>query len=459
MKSKEINEILDLLNRSHSEFQNIDLIKKELIKHGFIEFKEDDKFIFDKNLKALVTRNNSSLIAFSLPDINFDENDYFGDRFALTKGKIDKDDKCILPFKIVACHADSPALKIKENPTLNIEGYNCLKVEKYGGMIDSCWLDKPLSIAGRLVVNKSNKIYTKLVDIDKDLCIIPNLAIHLNREINDGFKYNAEETLLPIIGMSKKEDLFINLINKYKEDDEEILGYDLYLYNREKASLIGANDEFICAPKLDDMLSVYAGLNGFLNSNSKLTINVFAVFNNEEVGSNSINGADSNFLDSVLRRIAFSFDIDESAYYSLLDNSILISLDNVHAFHPLYPSKYESKNKVIINEGIALKHNSNMFYTTDAISGAIVKKIAKDNNIKLQNFYNRSDVRGGSTLGNISNSHVSLISADIGIGQLAMHSNYELAGVKDTLDMIRFISSFYSEDIIKEGNTLSISKE
>ncbi len=323
---------------------------------------------------------------------------------------------------------------------------NVLKVEKYGGMIDSCWLDKPLGISGRVVYKKENSIESRLVDIDQNIAIIPNLAIHFNREINNGFAYNPQKDLMPILGISE-DDLFMKLLEKTQKDGEEILSYDLYLFNREKAQYLGYDDQFITSPKLDDLACAYSSILGLLDSNNSNGIDVCVVFNNEEVGSNSINGADSDFLSSNLKRIAKSLGFNGDEHKKAIAKSFLISADNAHALHPNYVEKSDDKNLVLLNKGVVVKHNSNMAYTSDAFSSSLFKLIAQKAKIPVQDFYNRSDVRGGSTLGNISNSQISFYSVDIGIAQLAMHSNYEMIGKADLNDMYLVLKEFYSSNL------------
>ncbi len=420
----EINDkVIKLLNNSHCEYQVIDNIKKLLNDANFIELKESEDFKVEKGKSYYVTRNMSSIIAFKVSE-NISS----------------------LYYKIVASHSDSPALKIKENPTLIINDYNVLKVEKYGGMIDSCWLDKPLGISGRIVYKKGNSIETRLVDFNDDIAIIPNLAIHFNREINTGFAYNPQKDLMPIIGINK-EDLFLNLINSTAKENEEILSYDLYLFNREEAKYLGINKEFITSPKLDDLACAYSSILGLIDSKNSDGIDVCVVFNNEEVGSNSINGADSDFLRINLKRVAKSLGFYSEEHKKALAKSFLISADNAHALHPNYVEKSDNKNLVYVNGGIVVKHNSNMSYTSDAFSSSIFKLVADKANVKTQDFYNRSDIRGGSTLGNISNSQISFNSVDIGIGQLAMHSNYEMLGSSDLNDMYLVLKEFYNSNL------------
>ena len=428
-----INGLKSFLDKSHSQFQSVENIKSILVENGFNELKEDEEFVLEQGKSYFVLRNLTSILAFKVPS-------YIKD----------------LRFQVVAVHSDSPAFKIKENPCVFDNGYVKLKVEGYGGMIRSVWLDKPLSIAGRIVVDDGEKLVSRLIDIDKDLAIIPNVAIHFNREINKGYEYNPQVDLCPIIGQSETdEDLLLKELNKFVNKNEKILSHDLYLYNREKATLLGANEEFFVAPKLDDLACDYTALEGFIAAKPQDFVQVFVSFDNEEVGSESINGADSTFLESILKRITFALGKEKEDYFRAVASSFLISADNGHAVHPNHPELSDNKNLVKLNEGIVLKYNANMKYTSDALSSGVIKRLCKKENIKYQEFFNRSDMVGGSTLGNISISHVSMLSVDIGLAQLAMHSNYEVCGSKDVDDMIKLIKTFYETSIIvKESNVL-----
>ena len=425
-------ELLDLLNTSYTQYHAVNNMKNILLKEGFKELKESESYSLKAGDKCFVIRNLTSIIAFKIGN-EINENSH---------------------FQIVASHSDSPNFKIKEHIYNEKASTYTLTVEPYGGLIHSCWLDKPLSIAGRIVTSKANNIKSSLFSIDKDLCIIPNLAIHMNREINNGFIYNPQIDLCPILGMKDGTNILEEYIKKGLDKDESLISYDLYLYNREKATHLGFNDEFIASPKLDDLASAYSTLKGFILGDNSQNINVFACFDNEEVGSMSINGADSTFLENTLRRIHLSLFNDESKYLSSLAKSSLISADNAHAMHPNHPEKTENDSQVLLNNGIVLKHNANMHYCSDALSSALIKTLGALNNLNIQEYFNRSDIRGGSTLGNISISHVSILSVDIGLPQLAMHSNYETMGAKDYDDMIILLTSYFSKNIEVDGENI-----
>lgn len=432
IKEESINKLLlDLFNNSYNEYFAISNIKKLLDDNGFICLLENEKYEISLGKSYYILRDGSSIIAFKVPE------------------KLDE-----LYFKIVASHSDSPVLKIKENPTVIENGYNKLKVEKYGGMIVSSWLDKPLGIAGRVCYKNGNAITTRLVNFPTNL-IIPNVAIHQNRDINNGFIYNPQIDLLPILGLGNN-DLFKELLDSTRNNEEEILSYDLNLYNKEKAVLGGINNEFIYSPKEDNLVSAYISILSLISSISYDGISLGVVFNNEEVGSSSLNGADSDFLATNLKRISKSLGFSNDELSRALVKSYLVSLDNAHAIHPNHPEMSDKTNNCLINEGVVIKHNSNMLYTSEAISSAIIKLIASKENISLQTFFNRADARGGSTLGNISLTHVSIRSVDLGIPQLAMHSNYEVMGSKDTINAYKLLKALFNSKIKIEGENVTI---
>ena len=352
-------------------------------------------------------------------------------------------------FNIVASHSDSPTFKIKANAEIEVKNkYVKLNTEKYGGMICSTWFDRPLSIAGRILVKENNAVKTHLVNIDKDLVIIPNLAIHMNREVNDGYTYNAQIDMLPLYGDNSSKGSLMKTIAKEAEVEEEsILDTDLFLYNRMNGTKIGSNEEYISSPRLDDLECAFTSLSAFLSENTSNSASVYCVFDNEEVGSGTKQGADSTFLYDVLRRINISLGKTEEDYYRLISSSFMVSADNAHALHPNYTDKSDLTNKVYMNDGIVIKYNANQKYTTDAVSASIFKTICDSVDVPYQTFTNRSDILGGSTLGNISNAHVSLNTIDIGLAQLAMHSTYETAGAKDVTYMIDAIKAFYNTSI------------
>ena len=438
MNAQHIEELFQFIENSPSCFHAIVTIRKKLNDEGFIELVEGRSWQIEKGKKYYVTRNLSSIIAFKIP-----ENDFKN-------------------FHIVASHSDSPTFKIKENAEIEVNNkYVKLNTEKYGGMICSTWFDRPLSIAGRILVKEGKLVKTHLVNIDKDLVIIPNLAIHMNRAVNDGYKYNAQIDMLPLYGdNTSKGSLMKTVAQSVGVEEDSILGTDLFLYNRMRGTKIGANSEYISSPRLDDLECAYASLSAFLSETNSNSASVYCVFDNEEVGSGTKQGADSTLLYDVLRRINMCLGNSEEDYYKLIASSFMVSADNAHALHPNYSDKSDPTNKVYINDGIVIKYNANQKYTTDAVSASIFKSICDSVNVPYQTFTNRSDILGGSTLGNISNAHVSLNTIDIGLAQLAMHSTYETAGAKDVTYLIDALKAFYNTSIeqVEDGQYIINSK-
>ena len=427
-----LKDLMDFLDSSVTMFHAINECEKVLQRSGFTYLPENEKWNINKG-KYYTKRNSSSLIAFDIA-----EGDYH--------------------FQISAAHSDSPTFKLKDRPVIEANGYLKLNVEGYGGMINSTWLDKPLTLAGRVMVNTDKGIETRLLHIDRDLLIIPNVPIHFNREINKGFAFNNQVDMLPILSAGNlKEADFDNMIAKELGiEAEAILAKDLYLVNRQKAAIIGFDNELISSGRLDDLECVYTSLRGFVEAENKNHINVFAVFDNEEVGSVTKQGAMSTFLASTLDRVNTALGKSKEEYYRAIAKSILISCDNAHAVHPNHPELFDVKNRPVLNQGIAIKESANQKYTTDAFSRAILKKILEKKNIPYQTFANRSDIAGGSTLGNLSNTVVSMNAVDIGLPQLAMHSAYETAGAKDVGYAFETLKAFFEANIDIKDDKVAI---
>ena len=424
-----VNEqLLTFLDHSPTPFHAIHNIREILLSEGYTELFEKDEWELNAG-KYFVTRNLSSIIAFRIP-----EGEPTG-------------------FMIGASHSDSPALKIKENPEIVKDGYVKLNVEGYGGMLCAPWFDRPLSVAGRVVLQEDNRIITRLINIDRDLLILPSLAIHMNRSANKGYEYNMQNDMCPLLGSEEVKGKFMSLIAETAGcDADKIMGYDLYLYIREKGSIWGADQEYVSAMHLDDLQCGFADLHGFLQASGTSSIPVLVVFDNEEVGSLTKQGADSTFLHDIMKRIAHDLGKDEVGYMRLLASSFMVSADNSHAVHPNHADKSDPVNRPKMNQGIVIKHEANQKYTSDAISTAVFREICKEADVPVQIFTNRSDLPGGSTLGSISNGHVSLNTVDVGLPQLSMHSPYETAGVKDTEYLIRAMKVFFSKTLVDDGN-------
>jgi Aspartyl aminopeptidase len=427
-----LKDLMDFLDSSVTMFHAINECEKVLQRSGFIYLPENGKWNINKG-KYYTKRNSSSLIAFDIA-----EGDYH--------------------FQISAAHSDSPTFKLKDRPVIEANGYLKLNVEGYGGMINATWLDKPLTLAGRVMVNTDKGIETRLLHIDRDLLIIPNVPIHFNREINKGFAFNNQVDMLPIFSAGNlKEADFDNILAKELGiEAEAILAKDLYLVNRQKAAIIGFDNELISSGRLDDLECVYTSLRGFVEAENKNHINVFAVFDNEEVGSVTKQGAMSTFLASTLDRVNTALGKSKEEYYRAIAKSILISCDNAHAVHPNHPELFDVKNRPVLNQGIAIKESANQKYTTDAFSRAILKKILEKKNIPYQTFANRSDIAGGSTLGNLSNTVVSMNAVDIGLPQLAMHSAYETAGAKDVGYAFETLKAFFEANIYIKDDKVAV---
>jgi len=427
-----LRDLMNFLDSSVTMFHAINECEKVLQNCGYIYLPENEKW----NIRAgkyYTKRNSSSLIAFDIAN-----GDYH--------------------FQISAAHSDSPTFKLKDRPIIESNGYLKLNVEAYGGMIDATWLDKPLTLAGRVMVDTKDGIETRLLFIDKDLLIIPNVPIHFNREINKGFAFNNQVDMLPVFsaGNLSEADFDKMLAKELGVKPEAILAKDLYLVNRQKATVIGYDNELISSGRLDDLECVYTSLLGFIEAMNNDHINVFAVFDNEEVGSVTKQGAMSTFLVSTLNRINKALGKSDEDYYRAIAKSMLISCDNAHAIHPNHPELFDVKNRPVLNKGIAIKESANQKYTTDAFSRAVLKKILDNKNIPYQTFANRSDIIGGSTLGNLSNTAVSMNAVDIGLPQLAMHSAYETAGAKDVEYAIEALRAFFETNIDIKDDKVSL---
>ena len=409
-----IESLKDFLDSAHSVYHAVSALEWMLEEAGYTCLSEQEAWELYPGGKYYLTRGGSALIAFRIP---------FGNPTG---------------FMMSASHSDRPTFKLKENCEM-VGTYTRLSTEKYGGMLISTWLDRPLSVAGRVMVDTDNGIQSRLVDIDRDLLMIPNVAIHMNRNANENQSWNPAVDTLPLAGGK-------NCAGKLNELLEElaggkILGHDLYLYIREKASVWGLEDEYLSSAALDDLACAWCCTRGFLEAESSAAIPVLCVFDSEEVGSSSVQGAASTFLEHTLAKIASEIQVD---LYELLTNSFMISADNGHAIHPNHPEYADSKNAPVLGQGVVLKFNANLRYTTDGISAALFRKICSNAEVPVQTYCNRADIPGGSTLGNISLAKVSVPTADIGLPQLAMHSCYETAAVADVEYLCKAMTVFYS---------------
>ena len=415
-------ELFSFIKKSPTGFHAVHELANYLTEAGFERLAEGNTWNLAEGGKYFVTRNQSAIIAFKVS-----RKDYSG-------------------FHIAASHSDSPSLKIKEDPEMNVENqYVKLNVEKYGGMLCAPWFDRPLSVAGRIIVKDGNRLTTKLINVDRDLLMIPNLAIHMNREANSGVSYNPQKDMLPLFSMGGSDVSLQKLLSTQLDvEEKDILSHDLFLYNRMEGSIWGAENEFASSARLDDLQCAFASLKGFLGAQKQDCIAVHCVLDNEEVGSGTKQGAASTFLKDTLLRINSGLGRTYEEYLMTLADSFMISADNAHALHPNYTDKADPVNHPLLNKGIVIKYNANQKYCTDAVSAAVFKDLCDRAGVPWQTFVNRSDIPGGSTLGNISNTQVPMNTVDIGLPQLSMHSPYETAGVRDTEYFVKAAKEFFA---------------
>ncbi len=409
-----IDALCDFLNASHSLYHAQAYLLELLEKHGYIRLYEHDAWNLVPGGKYCLLRGGTTLVAFRIPTEQ-------------PKG-----------FLLSASHSDRPCFKVKENFTLTGH-YARMEVERYGGSLMFSWLDRPLSVAGRVMVETEEGIRAQLIDIDRDLLLIPNVAIHMNRQINEGYKWNPAVDTIPLMGSKEASGKLEALLEE--QAGGKILGHDLYLYVRQKASRWGVDNEYISAQAIDDLECAWGCTQGLLNATESGSVPVLCVFDSEEVGSGSAQGAASMFLPDVLRRIcaAMHWDMDR-----MLAQSFMVSADNAHAVHPNHPELADPNNAPVMGQGLVLKYSSSLSYCTDGTSAAIFRKVCQKAGVKVQSFYNRADIPGGSTLGRISLGKVSIPTADIGLPQLAMHSAYETAAAADAIAIEDAMTAYYS---------------
>lgn len=413
-------DLIHFIAKSPSTFHAVRGIKAALLYAGFTEIREEDTWQIEKGGKYVVTRNGSALMAFTVPQEGAEA------------------------FHITASHCDSPTFKIKEDPEIADGPYVKLNVEGYGGMIMSTWLDRPLSVAGRLLVTENGHLAEKLVAIDGTMLVIPSVAIHMNRSVNQHKEWKVQKDMLPLYGMTGAKTPFMDVIAAAaKVKAEDILAHDLILYSRVPGTIWGEEREFISSPKLDDLQCAFACFRGFTQGQKEKYISVYALFDNEEVGSATSQGAGSTFLANTLERLARSLGYSYDETMAMIARSFMISADNAHSVHPNHPEYADPVNRPVINGGIVIKYSAAQKYATNAFSAAYFKKLCKSHDIPTQTFTNHSDNPGGSTLGNISNTVIAIPTVDIGLPQLAMHSSYETAGVKDTAYLVDAVTKFY----------------
>ena len=419
---KRIESLIDFLDKAHSVFHAVAGLEKALLDAGYQALNEWDAWNLIPGGKYYLKRNDSAILAFRIPQ-------------GAPKG-----------FLLSASHADRPCFKVKENAQL-VGAYTRLAVERYGGMLIAPWLDRPLSVAGRVMVETESGIESRLVDIDRDLLLIPNVAIHMNRQANDGYKWNPAVDTLPLMGSKEAAGKFQTVLEEAAGG--KILGHDLYLYVRQKASVWGLEEEYISSAALDDLECAWCCTQGFLHAAESSAIPVLSVFDSEEVGSSSLQGAASDLLEATLSRICGCLNLPLP---QMLAQSFMVSADNAHAIHPNHPELADAANAPVMGKGVVIKYNANQRYTTDGVSAAIFRQVCGKAEVPVQTYCNRADLPGGSTLGNISLAHVSVPSVDIGLPQLAMHSSYETAAVADAIALEKAMAAYYSATLERTGS-------
>lgn len=417
------SELFDFIKKSPSAYHTVETVSQALNALGYSELSEGEDWDLADGGRYYVKRNGTSIIAFRAK-------------------------KLASGFMIAASHSDSPAFRLKMTPELR-GAYTRLEVERYGGMIHYSWLDRPLSLAGRVIVRTKGGLSVRLCNLDKDVAVIPSVAIHLNRTVNEGYKFNPAVDLLPVTGCGAR-GIMAAVAESVGADEDSIVSHDLFLYNREEGRVIGVDEELIMSPRLDDLECVFASLRAFLNASETESVPVLAVFDNEEIGSDTKQGAASTFLYDVLSRIA------GDNYRKMINGSLMLSADNAHARHPNHPELSDADNAPMLNGGVVIKWNANQKYATDGASMAIFSEICDKAGVKTQSYYNRADLPGGSTLGSIANTKVPIPTVDIGLAQLAMHSASETAGASDVSEMIKALRAFYATSLKRVGSEIII---
>ena len=427
-------ELVEFIAACPSMFHTAATACERLEAEGFTRLAEGEAWQLETGGSYYVERNGSSVIAFTVG-----ANATAADAYH---------------FQIAAAHSDSPTFKLKAVPELDGPGgARRLAVEAYGGMLDYTWFDRPLSLAGRVVVRTEDGVKSRLIAPDRDLAIIPSLAIHLDRDQNKAFSPNRARDLFPLVSAGElDEGAFEEYIAREAGvDAADMLGFDLFLVNRVPGRVWGVSDEFVSSAKLDDLMCAFTSLGAFLAAKNDASVFVWCCFDNEEVGSNTKQGAMSTFLPDVLTRVTSALGLSAEDYRRALAKSMLVSCDNAHAVHPNRPDLYDGTNRCVMNGGIVVKEAANQHYCTDAFSRAVFVGICEKAGVPVQTFANRSDMAGGSTLGNLSNMQASMHAVDVGCAQLAMHSAYETAGARDVTLAQQALKAFYEADLHIDG--------
>ena len=421
-------QLFDFLAASPSCYHAVQALAKRLEQNGYTQLREQDAWTLTPGGKYFVTRNGSSLLSFRVPQ------------------------SAPAGFLMAAAHTDSPTFKIKHNPEKKSGPYVQLSTEKYGGMLMGTWFDRPLSIAGRALVREDGRLVTRLIDLDRDAALIPNMPIHFNRDINSGYSYNPQTDMLPLFGgKDAKGALAAEIAAKAGAKEEDVVACDLFLYNRTPASVWGANEEFFSCPRIDDLECAYTTLWGFLQGRGEEEGrgDVWVMFDNEEVGSSSRQGACGTLFADVLSRVEESLGVTKEQSIRARTNTLLLSADNGHATHPNHPEKSDPANPIVMGGGVLLKTNASQKYTTSGFTGAAFSAICKKAGVPVQTCANRADVPGGSTLGNLLGHQILMPMVDIGLGQLAMHSAMETASCADAEYMAKAVAEYYNTPIFQ----------
>ena len=419
-------ELIDFIRKSPTAFQAAETISAMLEEAGFVRLSEGGEWRLKPGGCYYLTRNLSSVAAFRIPETADS-------------------------FMIAASHTDSPTFKLKNSYEDEACGkYLRLNTERYGSSLFSTWFDRPLSLAGRVILKDGDRFTAKSVSVDRDLLLIPSVAIHFNRQTNDGMKIDPSVDTVPLFSTPERKGALRRIVAEAAgAPEEQLAGMDLFLYNRTPGCIWGADNEFFSAPRIDNLMCAFGTLKGFLSAEKGRAVQVYAAFDNEETGSGSKQGAGSTLLRDTLERIAESLGKD---LRRMLASSFMLSADNGHARHPNHPELSDAENAPYMNEGVVIKTNAAQKYTTDGLSAALFTEICRRADVPVQQFANRSDLAGGSTLGGISNTKVPLNTVDIGLAQLAMHSSYETAGCADAAYLIRAARECYESALETSGD-------
>ena len=430
MEKRLAQELIDFLYKSPTAYHAASSVKDILDNEGFEEIFEKDAWKFKKGGKYYLVKNNSAVIAFKVGN-----------------GEIEKDG-----FRLIGAHTDAPGFRIKPNAEMKTEDhYIRLNTEVYGGPILYTWFDRPLGIAGRVILKGKSalKPRVELVNINKPVLIIPSLAIHMNRSVNEGYNFNRQKDTLPLVGfvneeLEKKGYLMSLLTKELGVSEDEILDFDLYLYEYEKGCVMGINEELISAGKLDDQWMVFAGVKALINSTDIDSTKVMICIDNEEIGSLTAQGARSKLIRGTLERIAIALGKNSEEFFRAVSNSVMISADLAHAVHPNLPEKHDPTNRPLLGNGPVLKIAASGSYSTEGVAAGIFEAVCKEANVPVQKFVNRSDVRGGTTIGPMSAADLCIPVIDMGAPLIGMHSVRELASVKDNFYTIEAFTKFFS---------------